>query len=99
MNGKIILNRMRKNPFFMVGTITSIFILVVVLLTPVLAQYDPIKNSTCRKSFYRLNILHMVFRDMFLEQTKWDETYFQECCMVPELHLLLLLQRLQLLLQ
>ena len=49
MNGKIILNRMRKNPFFMVGTITSIFILVVVLLTPVLAQYDPIKNSLPEK--------------------------------------------------
>lgn len=98
MNGKIILNRMRKNPFFMVGTITSIFILVVVLLTPVLAQYDPIKNSLPEKFLPPEYFAHGL-QGHVLEQTKWDETYFQECCMVPELHLLLLLQRLQLLLQ
>lgn len=49
MNGKIIWNRMRKNPFFMVGAITSALILIIVLLTPVLTDFDPVKNSLREK--------------------------------------------------
>lgn len=49
MDKKIILNRMRKNPFFMTGVIVSAFILLLVLLTPVLTSYDPVKNSLSEK--------------------------------------------------
>lgn len=49
MDKKIILNRMRKNPFFMTGVIVSAFILLLVLLTPVLTNYDPVKNSLSEK--------------------------------------------------
>ena len=86
MNGKIILNRMRKNPFFMVGTITSIFILVVVLLTPVLAQYDPIKNSLPEKflppEYFAHGLLGHVFgtdqmgRDIFSRMLYGARTTF-----------------------
>lgn len=49
MDKKIILNRMRKNPFFMTGVIVSAFILLLVLLTPALTSYDPVKNSLSEK--------------------------------------------------
>ncbi len=75
MDKKIILNRMRKNPFFMTGVIVSAFILLLVLLTPALTSYDPVKNSLSEKflapEFFRNGLNGHVFgtdelgRDVF----------------------------------
>lgn len=49
MNTKILLNRMRKNPFFVVGSIAALLILVLTLFAPLLTPYDPIQNSLTQK--------------------------------------------------
>jgi peptide/nickel transport system permease protein len=49
MNGKIIWNRMIHNPFFMVGAIAGIIILLLTLFTPFLTDYDPIANSLTQR--------------------------------------------------
>lgn len=45
MNRKIILNRMRRNPFFMIGVVGSIFIVLLLVLGPNIARFDPQTNS------------------------------------------------------
>ena len=45
MDRKIILNRMRNNPFFMTGMITAFILVVLLLLAPVITRYDPIANN------------------------------------------------------
>lgn len=45
MNRKIILHRMRRNPFFMVGLIVCLFLLVSLFLLPLLVKFDPAANS------------------------------------------------------
>lgn len=45
MNRKIILQRMRKNPFFLVGTVTCMLLLAFLFIIPLFVQYDPGANS------------------------------------------------------
>lgn len=45
MNKKIILNRMRRNPFFMIGVVGVCVILILIILGPILTQFDPVTNS------------------------------------------------------
>lgn len=45
MNSKIILQRMRKNPFFIVGAITCLLLIACLIIVPLLVQYDPQANS------------------------------------------------------
>lgn len=45
MDKRVILNRMRKNPFFVVGSIAAVIVVVLLLLSPVLVQFDPNANS------------------------------------------------------
>lgn len=45
MSKKILFRRMRRNPFFVIGTIAAVFILLMALLAPVLTSYDPVANS------------------------------------------------------
>jgi len=45
MSGKIIVNRMLHNAFFVVGMIAAIIILVLTVLAPVLCKFDPVTNS------------------------------------------------------
>lgn len=49
MSRKIIWNRMRKNPFFVIGFIAGLFIMIITLLAPVLTAYNPIQNSLPEK--------------------------------------------------
>jgi|AGTN01.2.fsa_nt_gi ABC-type dipeptide/oligopeptide/nickel transport systems, permease components len=49
MNRKIVLLRMRKNPFFVIGSIVALIIVVLTVLAPVLCQYDPVKNALAEK--------------------------------------------------
>lgn len=45
MNKKIIMSRMLKSKFFMVGTITAIIIILLSVFSPLIVQFDPITNS------------------------------------------------------
>lgn len=45
MNRKIIVQRMRKNPFFIVGTITCTLLIACLFIVPLLLQYDAQSNS------------------------------------------------------
>lgn len=45
MNRKIILHRMRRNPFFMVGLIVCLFLLASLFLLPLVVKHDPAANS------------------------------------------------------
>lgn len=45
MNRKIILQRMRKNPFFIVGTITCALLIACLLIIPLFLQYDAKSNN------------------------------------------------------
>lgn len=45
MNRKIILHRMRRNPFFMVGLIVCLFLLASLFLLPLAVKHDPAANS------------------------------------------------------
>ncbi len=45
MDKKIILHRMRKNPFFVVGTITAVIVLLLTFLAPLYVHFDPTANS------------------------------------------------------
>ena len=45
MNRKIILRRMRRNPFFIVGTTTCTILLACLLIIPLFMQYDAQTNS------------------------------------------------------
>lgn len=45
MNKKIILHRMRKNPFFVVGTVICVLLLACLFIVPLFVQYDPGANS------------------------------------------------------
>ena len=45
MNRKIVLNRMRRNHFFMIGIVGVCVILILIILGPVLTHYDPITNT------------------------------------------------------
>ena len=45
MNRKIILQRMRRNPFFMVGLIVCLLLLLCMFVLPLVVQYDPAANS------------------------------------------------------
>ena len=45
MDRKIIFNRMRRNPFFMIGVVGSVFIVLMMVLAPVITHYDPLTNS------------------------------------------------------
>lgn len=49
MDKKIILNRMRRNPFFVIGTVVVIFLLLVCFLSPLYIQFDPIKSDVAGK--------------------------------------------------
>ena len=45
MNRKILISRMLKSKFFMVGAITAIAIKILSVCSPLIVQYDPIANS------------------------------------------------------
>lgn len=45
MDRQIILNRMRRNPFFMIGSISALFVLVLIVFGPMFLHFDPIANS------------------------------------------------------
>lgn len=45
MSRKIILNRMRKNPFFVIGIFVGTMIVLMTVFAPLLTSYNPIQNS------------------------------------------------------
>lgn len=45
MNRKILISRMLKSKFFMVGAVTAIAVILLSLCSPLIVQYDPISNS------------------------------------------------------
>lgn len=45
MDRKIIIQRMLKSKFFMVGAITAILVIVLSVFSPLIVQFDPITNS------------------------------------------------------
>ncbi len=49
MDKKIILNRMKHNPFFIIGSIVIVFLLVVCFLSPMYVQYSPTANDVANK--------------------------------------------------
>ena len=49
MDKRIILNRMKHNPFFIIGAITIIFLLLVCFLSPLYIQFDPTANDVLNK--------------------------------------------------
>ncbi len=49
MDKKIILKRMRHSPFFVIGSITLVCVLLVVFLLPLLLEWNPTKQSLAEK--------------------------------------------------
>ena len=49
MNKRLLLKRMKRNPFFVVGFILVILILIATFLGPAVIPFDPIKNSLREK--------------------------------------------------
>lgn len=49
MDKRVILNRMRKNPFFMVGSIAAVIVLLLTLFSPLFVQFDPTANSLAER--------------------------------------------------
>lgn len=49
MSKKIMINRMLRNPFFMIGTIVAVIVVSITVLSPLLVQYDPIASSLTEK--------------------------------------------------
>lgn len=45
MDRRIILNRMRKNPFFVVGSIAAVIVIILAVIAPFIVQFDPNANS------------------------------------------------------
>ncbi len=45
MDRQVILNRMRKNPFFVVGSIAAVIVILLTVFSPLLVQFDPNLNS------------------------------------------------------
>lgn len=49
MDKKIIINRMKRNPFFLVGMFVIIFLILVCFLSPLYIQYTPTKSDVINK--------------------------------------------------
>lgn len=49
MDRKIIINRMKHNPFFLIGMLVIIFLILVCFLSPLYVQFDPIKSDVTNK--------------------------------------------------
>lgn len=49
MDKKILLNRMKHNPFFIIGLAIIIFLLLVCFLSPFYIQFDPIKSDAANR--------------------------------------------------
>lgn len=49
MDKKIIFNRMKRNPFFVIGVIVVVFLLLVCFLSPLYIQFDPTKSDVASK--------------------------------------------------
>lgn len=49
MDKKIIFNRMKRNPFFVIGVIVVVFLLLVCFLSPLYIQFDPTKSEVASK--------------------------------------------------
>ncbi len=45
MDKRVILNRMRRNPFFVVGSIAAVVVIVLLVFGPMLIDFDPEANS------------------------------------------------------
>ena len=45
MDKRVILNRMRRNPFFVVGSIAAVVVVVLLVFGPALLHFDPEANS------------------------------------------------------
>ncbi len=45
MDRKIVISRMLKSKFFMVGAITAVFIILISIFSPVIVKFDPITNA------------------------------------------------------
>lgn len=45
MDKKIVISRMLKSKFFMVGAVTAILIILLSIFSPVIVRYDPVTNS------------------------------------------------------
>ncbi|GHT83533.1 glutathione ABC transporter permease GsiD [Spirochaetia bacterium] len=44
MTSRILINRMRHNPFFVTGFIIAALIVLLIILSPLIVQYDPVQN-------------------------------------------------------
>ena len=49
MDKKIILNRMKRNPFCIIGVITIVFLLLLCFLSPLFVKFDPLENDVMNK--------------------------------------------------
>lgn len=49
MNKKIILKRMRQNPFFVIGALFALILILLTMLSPLYIHYDPLQNSLMEK--------------------------------------------------
>ena len=49
MDKKIIINRMKHNPFFLIGMLVIIFLILVCFLSPLYVQFDPTKSDVTNK--------------------------------------------------
>ena len=49
MDRKIIINRMKHNPFFLIGMLVIIFLILVCFLSPLYVQFDPTKSDVTNK--------------------------------------------------
>lgn len=49
MDSKTLRNRMKRNPFFIVGATACVFLLICVFIVPIFLQFDPIQNDLSSK--------------------------------------------------
>lgn len=45
MNKSILINRMKRNPFFMIGIITAVLVLIICFISPLFVQFDAEKTN------------------------------------------------------
>mgnify|MGYP001097657201 CR=1 FL=1 len=71
MDKKIIFNRMKHNPFFIIGVLVIIFLILVCFLSPLYIQFDPVKSNVTNK-FQAPDFSQGLAGHLF-SPTTWDE--------------------------
>ena len=74
MDKRVILNRMRRNPFFVVGSIAAVVVVVLLVFGPALLHFDPEANSLSER-FLPPEGLPTVWTGISWAPTSWGVTY------------------------